>query len=60
MKYHCENCGNKKANDIIFNVNEIGFFGMMVDLVNTDNVTFEQLGIILHSLFYKPDEDEEE
>ena len=57
MKYECENCGNKKANDIRFNLLDLDHLDIIYSIVNNSDLTLEQIGSIVFSLCYVEQEE---
>ena len=58
MKYECENCGNKKANGIRFNLLDLDHLDIIYSIVNNSDLTLEQIGSIVWSLCYVEKENE--
>ena len=52
ITYHCENCHNDKADDMRFNGIELDHLEILYGLVNSSELSLEQIGSVVFSLFY--------
>lgn len=54
--YTCDNCGNEKADHIIHNMVELDHLVILKQLVNGDDLNFEQIGTVAFNLFHEEED----